>query len=79
MKQPTKRRKKIETSLEILILPAILILGIIFHLSQAFLVPLLTMLFILLGAFLLWSRANKDADGSEWWQDDDASGWRGYF
>jgi uncharacterized membrane protein HdeD (DUF308 family) len=78
MKQSTNKRKRILTSLEILIIPAIILLGIMFHLSQAFLVPLLTIVVLFLGAFLLWSRANEDADGSEWWQDDDASGWRGY-
>ncbi|MFN2124449.1 MAG: hypothetical protein ACK2U0_18705 [Candidatus Promineifilaceae bacterium] len=78
MKRPAKQRKIIANYLEILIIPAIIIAGIIFHLSQAFLVPLITIVILFLGAVLLWARANKDADGSEWWQDDDASGWRGY-
>ena len=64
--------------LEILIIPAVILFGIIFHLSQSFVVPLVIVLVLVLGAALLWSRANKNADGSEWWQDDDASGWRGY-
>jgi hypothetical protein len=78
MKRPEKQQKAIVTSLEILIIPAIVLAGVIFHLSQSFLVPLLTIVILFLGAFALWSRANKNADGSEWWQDDDASGWRGY-
>jgi len=79
MKQHLTQRKTIVTSLKILIIPAIILLGILFHLSQALLVPLIMLGILLLGAGLLWARANKNADGSEWWQDDEASGWRGYF
>ncbi len=27
---------------------------------------------------VIWVHAVDHADGSEWWQDDDSSGWRGY-
>ncbi len=27
---------------------------------------------------VIWLHATDHADGSEWWQDDDSSGWRGY-
>jgi hypothetical protein len=79
MKGPSKKRDLIVTVLEILIIPVIILLAILFHLGQTFLVPLITIVVLLLGTVLLWSNANKHADGSEWWQDDDASGWRGYF
>ena len=62
----------------LLLVPAALVAGLIFHLSQAFLVPLVIVLGLVIGAVALWARASRSADGSEWWQDDDASGWRGY-
>lgn len=49
-----------------------------FGVSHAALVVLSTAAVILLGAMALWSHATAVANGSEWWQDDDASGWRGY-
>lgn len=33
---------------------------------------------LLLGWMALWQHANANARGDEWWQDDSASGWRGY-
>jgi membrane protein implicated in regulation of membrane protease activity len=60
------------------LIPAAMVGGLIFHLSQAFIVPLVIFLGLVVGAAALWARANRSADGSEWWQDDDASGWRGY-
>ena len=33
---------------------------------------------LILATVSLWQYANRKVDGSEWWQDDDASGWRGY-
>lgn len=79
MKYHTPRWKTVLASLEIMIIPGIILLGILLHLSQAFIVPAVIFLALLLGAFALWNRANKRADGSEWWQDDDASGWRGDY
>jgi hypothetical protein len=35
-----------------------------------------TVLILLLLAGVLWHNANQRADGDEWWQDDDPSGWR---
>jgi hypothetical protein len=78
MKLQRPSRKKVSTVLEVLIIPAIILAGIVFHLSQSFLVPLLIFIALLVGAALLWTWANKDANGKEWWQDDNASGWRGY-
>ncbi len=78
MKSNRQQRRKVITLLELAVIPAVILIGIVFHLSQAFIVPLALTLALLLGAAALWARANKDADGSEWWQDDDPSGWRGY-
>ncbi|QPC83372.1 hypothetical protein G4Y79_03045 [Phototrophicus methaneseepsis] len=33
---------------------------------------------LIFGAMALWLHANAQAIGDEWWQDDHASGWRGY-
>jgi hypothetical protein len=78
MKQQTSRRDTLRKIAEFLIIPAIIVSGIIFHLSQSLVVPLVVILALLLGALGIWAHANKNADGSEWWQDDNASGWRGY-
>lgn len=59
-------------------IPAVLILGSYFHLSQILLIPLIVVLSLVFTSMALWSYANQKADGSEWWQDDSASGWRGY-
>lgn len=75
MKRGKKQQNTIITSLEIFLIPIIIILGNIFHLRHAFLVPLVTVLFIISGAAALWAKANRHADGSEWWQDDENSGW----
>ena len=48
------------------------------HLSATVTIILVVVLAFLFTAMALWSYANRHADGSEWWQDDDASGWRGY-
>lgn len=59
-------------------IPAILILGIYLNLAQALFVPLVIIFSLVFSSMALWSYANRKADGSEWWQDDNASGWRGY-
>ncbi|MCB8945529.1 MAG: hypothetical protein H6658_17405 [Ardenticatenaceae bacterium] len=33
---------------------------------------------LIVAAISLWQYANRQVDGTEWWQDNDASGWRGY-
>jgi hypothetical protein len=78
MKQQTSRRDTLLKIMEFLLIPAVILSGIIFHLSQSFIVPFVVILALLLGSVGIWAHANKGADGSEWWQDDDASGWRGY-
>jgi hypothetical protein len=78
MKQQTSRQTILLKIAEVLIIPAVLLAGIIFHLSQSLIIPLVVILALILGAVGIWAHANKHADGSEWWQDDEASGWRGY-
>jgi hypothetical protein len=55
-----------------------LLFGHYFGISHDF-----TIIFTLVGglifvSWLIWYHANEQATGSEWWQDDTASGWRGY-
>lgn len=59
-------------------IPTAVVLGVVFHVAQRFVVPFVVVAALLFGAMLLWSYANKETKGTEWWQDDDASGWRGY-
>ncbi|MFN2136431.1 MAG: hypothetical protein ACK2UK_10790 [Candidatus Promineifilaceae bacterium] len=63
----------------ILMILLVLVVGFLFHLSHGVIIALVTLLALLLAAVALWNKANKDADGSEWWQDDESDGWRGYF
>lgn len=60
------------------LIPAVIILSLYFHISQTAVIPILIILTIAFLSMLLWRIANRNADGSEWWQDDNASGWRGY-
>ena len=55
-----------------------LALGIIFQLSLVLITVLLLFLGMIFAAVWLWYQANLQASGDEWWQDDEASGWRGY-
>jgi hypothetical protein len=53
--------------------------GAIMGLPQTILVAVLVIGSILLVSMALWQHANAHATGSEWWQDDSYSGWRGSF
>ncbi|MCA9917948.1 MAG: hypothetical protein KC445_08355 [Anaerolineales bacterium] len=33
---------------------------------------------LIFAAIWLWHHANRHTTGQEWWQDNEASGWRGY-
>lgn len=55
-----------------------LTVGIVFHLSTIWLTGLVLVLGLIFAATWLWHQANVWATGDEWWQDDQASGWRGY-
>ncbi len=59
-------------------IPAILLLSGDYGWPTRVLVPLVTMLSLIFAAMALWAFANRHTVGSEWWQDDTASGWRGY-
>jgi ABC-type transport system involved in cytochrome bd biosynthesis fused ATPase/permease subunit len=59
-------------------IPTLIVLAVVFELPQAAVIALLIILIIVFFSMALWSHANRNADGSEWWQDDSASGWRGY-
>lgn len=59
-------------------IPTLLILSAYFKIPQAATIALVIILAIAFGSMALWSFANRNANGSEWWQDDSASGWRGY-
>lgn len=76
-----KSRNRIRRLLLFLIggaMPVVLTVGIIFHLSPSLITVLMLVLGLILAAMGLWYQANVRATGDEWWQDDQASGWRGY-
>ncbi|MCA9900912.1 MAG: hypothetical protein KC433_22140 [Anaerolineales bacterium] len=60
------------------LIPLLLILNIYYGLPDIVFVVLFIFLSLIFGSMALWVYANRHADGSEWWQDDSASGWRGY-
>ena len=49
-----------------------------FGLADGPAIILVIFLSIILSSMLLWAYANRKADGTEWWQDDNASGWSSY-
>lgn len=59
-------------------IPLGILLGVYFHISQDILIVFATISLLVFGAVLMWNRANANATGDEWWQDDECSGWRGY-
>lgn len=58
--------------------PLLLVLGTQFHMPERFLIPLLVAIALVFASMSVWMRANAQATGDEWWQDDSCSGWRGY-
>jgi hypothetical protein len=59
-------------------MPVALTLGLILQLSTILLTALLLVMGVIFAAMWLWYKANLRANGDEWWQDNEASGWRGY-
>ena len=59
-------------------IPLAILLGAIFHIPLRFTISYVVVVALLFASMALWAHANVGADGTEWWQDDDASGWRGY-
>ncbi len=60
------------------LIPLSLILGSEFNIPQRFTILIAVVAALVFGSMLLWMRANANATGEEWWQDDNSSGWRGY-
>lgn len=60
------------------VIPLTIILGNRFQLSQQVIILIVLVAALVFGAMAMWMRANADATGEEWWQDDSSSGWRGY-
>ncbi len=59
-------------------IPLAMLLGAIFNIPLRFIISYVVAAALIFSSMALWARANAGADGTEWWQDDDASGWRGY-
>lgn len=59
-------------------IPVLIVLSLLFHFPEAAVIIALIVLGIVFGSMAIWIHANNNADGSEWWHDDSASGWRGY-
>lgn len=55
-----------------------IILGNEFDIPQRITIPIVVVGALVFGAMAIWMRANANATGEEWWQDDSSSGWRGY-
>ncbi len=78
MKRSTNRIRRFLLFLVGGAMPVILTIGMVLHLSSILLTAAMVVLGLILAAMWLWYRANQHATGDEWWQDDQASGWRGY-
>ena len=78
MKQSSQRQRWWLLILVGGIIPLILILSNEFNIPQRFTLPIVVVGALAFGAMALWMRANANATGDEWWQDDSSSGWRGY-
>jgi len=78
MKARDGRGNKLILGLLAGLIPAIILFGHFFGLSQAWIVVIVIVAALVWGWLAIWTHANARADGTEWWQDDSASGWRGY-
>jgi uncharacterized membrane protein YfcA len=59
-------------------IPIVVILSSFFNWPMRAIIPVVVVLSLIFAATALWTYANREVDGSEWWQDESASGWRGY-
>ena len=59
-------------------IPTVIILSSLFNWPKRAFIPVVVILSLIFAALALWAYANRKVDGSEWWQDESASGWRGY-
>jgi ABC-type dipeptide/oligopeptide/nickel transport system permease component len=78
MTQPTKHQRWWLPISFIGIISLIFVLGSQFDLPQRLTLPLIVVTLLAFGTMAVWMRANTNATGEEWWQDDSSSGWRGY-
>ncbi len=78
MKMKIRRKRYLPLILVGAAIPVLIVLSLLFHFPKAAVITSLIVLGIIFGSMALWTHANERADGSEWWQDDNASGWRGY-
>jgi hypothetical protein len=78
MKQLASRKTNLLTVLTGGAIPTVLIRNKYFRLPDKFTVVLVVFLSFIFGSMALLAYANRHADGSEWWQHDSTSGWRGY-
>lgn len=79
MKAKTRRKGYMVLFLIIGAIPASILLENYFGVPASISIPLLVVLSLFCGTVALWSFANRHTDGKDrWWQDDNASGWRGY-
>lgn len=60
-----------------ILIPLTLIIGSEFHISERLIIPAFVVTTLMFGAMAIWRRANLNATGQEWWQDDPGAGWRG--
>lgn len=58
-----------------IIVPLTLIMGAEFHISERFVIPAFIIAMMMFGTMMMWRRANSNATGQEWWQDDTSAGW----
>ena len=59
-------------------IPGAIVVGYIFRIPMRFIIIYVMFAALAFGWLALWTHANRNADGTEWWQDDNASSWRGY-
>ncbi len=59
-------------------IPIVMLLNSLFSWPKRAIIPIVVILGLLFATLALWAYANRETDGSEWWQDESASGWRGY-
>ena len=57
---------------------AMMVLFITSHAPKEITVTFGTVGLIVTGAVVMWCAKARSSTGNEWWQDDNASGWRGY-
>ena len=78
MNSRSRRKSSILLVLIVGAIAAIILLGHYFGLAQSASIPVIVILVLFCGVVALWSHANRHTDGDQWWEDDSASGWRGY-